>query len=188
MPRPLLVIITGLPATGKTTLGRRIAAELKLPFVYKDGIKELLFNTLGWSDIEWSQRLGRASTELLYYFAEAEVKSGNSCVLESNFDAALATPRFLALKEMYEVSIVQIVCKSDPDVIWQRYQSRWDAGQKHPGHVQHLDTRADSWIHWPQGRAAALNLDGDVIELDTTQFDLAEYEALVGKIRDLFQI
>jgi len=100
----LLVIITGLPATGKTTLGRRIAAELKLPFVYKDGIKELLFDTLGWSDIEWSQRLGRASTELLYYFAEAEVKSGNSCVLESNFDAALATPRFLALKEMYEVA------------------------------------------------------------------------------------
>ncbi len=178
MPKLFLVIITGLPATGKTTLGQHIARELQLPFVHKDGIKELLFDTLGWSDIEWSQQLGRASIELLYYFAEAQLKAGKSCVVESNFDAALATPKFAALKTKCDCATVQIICTADPDVIWQRYQSRWDAGQKHPGHVQHLDPRGDSWIHWPQDEAM-MDIGGDVIEVDTTDFSKVDHAELL---------
>lgn len=180
---PLLVIITGLPATGKTTVGRHLARALSLPFIYKDGIKESLFDSLGWSDIEWSQRLGRASVELLYYFARATLEAGQSCVLESNFDTTLATPRFQALQERYTPKFVQVVCVSEPGVIWQRYQERWGVGQRHPGHVQQLDPRADSWIHWPQGRAAALEIGGELIELDTTDFNHVDLAALTARVK-----
>ncbi|MFZ4462043.1 MAG: AAA family ATPase [Patescibacteria group bacterium] len=44
--KSLLIIITGLPCTGKTTLGRKLAEELRLPFVSKDDFKELLFDDL----------------------------------------------------------------------------------------------------------------------------------------------
>jgi len=172
-----------LPGTGKTSLGQRIAAGLRLPFVYKDGIKELLFDTLGWSDIEWSRKLGRASVELLYYFAEAQLKAGKSCVVESNFDAKLATPKFAAMKGHHDFAIVQIICRSDPAVIWQRYQARWEAGQKHPGHVQHLDPRGDSWIHWPQGKAMVMDIGGDVIEVDTTDFGTIDFGGLMQTVR-----
>ena len=43
MIRPLLIIISGPPGAGKTTLGNHISAELHLPFIHKDGIKETLF-------------------------------------------------------------------------------------------------------------------------------------------------
>ena len=50
MTKSLLIIINGAPCTGKTTLGRKLAKQLRLPFLSKDGIKEVLFDTLGWED------------------------------------------------------------------------------------------------------------------------------------------
>jgi SpoVK/Ycf46/Vps4 family AAA+-type ATPase len=63
---PLVLIITAPPASGKSTLGRQLAQRLGLPFLSKDLFKEVLFDVLGWSDLEWSQRLGRASMKLLF--------------------------------------------------------------------------------------------------------------------------
>jgi predicted kinase len=61
-----LIVVSGLPASGKTTLAHLLAAELRLPLVGRDDIKERLFESLGWSDREWSKRLGIASWDLLY--------------------------------------------------------------------------------------------------------------------------
>ena len=57
-------IVTGPPGAGKSTLAEYLARELCLPLISKDGIKEILFDTLGWHDREWSKKLGHASFEL----------------------------------------------------------------------------------------------------------------------------
>src|SRR5215467_2997000 len=116
MSSPPLVIVTGPPASGKTTLGRALAERLRLPFLYKDGIKETLFDRLGWSDREWSRRLGLASYDLLYHFLAAELAAGRSLVVESNFSATYDTPRFLALKQRYGFGPLQILCHASGDV------------------------------------------------------------------------
>ena len=63
---PALIIVTGPPGTGKTTLSRQIAAHFDLPLLNRDAFKEILFDTLGWSDRAWSQRLGGASYNALF--------------------------------------------------------------------------------------------------------------------------
>ena len=69
--KPVLVIISGPPATGKTSLGRRLARQFDLPFFHKDGIKETLFDALEYPDEDPARKLGYASALLLYHIAEA---------------------------------------------------------------------------------------------------------------------
>ncbi|CAN5725036.1 AAA family ATPase [soil metagenome] len=179
---PYLILVTGLPCTGKTTLGRRIAKELGLPFVHKDGIKEALFEHLGWSDRAWSKQLGRASAELLYYFAEIEVSVGHSLVIESNFDPIFATPKFQALKARYDFTPIQIQCKADGDVLFRRFQARSESGERHPGHGDHLNY-AEFKTVLLQGQLNHLALGGPVIELDTTDFQQIDYVGLIEALR-----
>ena len=77
MPGAVLVLISGPPGAGKTTLGAKIAQELGIPFLNKDGIKELLFDTLGWKDRAWSRQLGIASSALLFHMIERQLVAGN---------------------------------------------------------------------------------------------------------------
>ena len=55
-----LMIILGCPASGKTSLARRLAAELTVPILSKNDIKEALFDVLGFADRERSRRLSDA--------------------------------------------------------------------------------------------------------------------------------
>ena len=90
---PLLVIVTGPPCTGKTTLARRLAADLGLPLMSKDTIKETLFEVLGVPDRAGSKRLGGASMELLYTFIEAQLAAGQGCGAEREAQATTVLKR-----------------------------------------------------------------------------------------------
>lgn len=175
---PVLILISGLPCTGKTTLGRYIAQELRLPFVHKDGVKEVLFDHLGWRDRDWSKQLGRASSELLYYFAEVQVKAERSFILESNFDATFAAPKLLALHAQYPYQPVQIYCKTAADVRFARFQQRAESGERHPGHVDHLNYAEFQSVLNPGG-ATPLDIGGQLIEVDTTDFQMIDSRGII---------
>jgi hypothetical protein len=64
LDQPLVLIVSGPPASGKTTIGRPLARALALPFLSKDLFKEILFDSLASSDREWSRRIGLASMQL----------------------------------------------------------------------------------------------------------------------------
>jgi len=64
-----LVLVTGPPASGKTSLAQPLARHLGLPLLGKDTIKEVLFDSLGTGDRAWSRRLGAASYAVLLELA-----------------------------------------------------------------------------------------------------------------------
>src|SRR5919199_1492909 len=108
--QPLVLVVTGAPASGKTTIGRALASRLGLPYLSKDLFKEALFDSLGWQDREWSRRVGSASMDLLFRTAAALLDAGRSVALESNFYAAWDTPRLRELGERHGCRFVQVVC------------------------------------------------------------------------------
>ena len=182
MPKPMLLIITGAPASGKTTLGRRLADDLRLPFIGKDDIKERLFDSLGWKDREWSRKLGLATYPLLYYFVEAELRAGRSLTVESNFRPEYDTPKFLKLQQQYGFEPVQVFCHASDHVLLERVRRRALSGERHPGHVDHIlyEEMRGAPV---QPDYAPLPIEGTLITVDTTDFARVDYGAILQEIR-----
>lgn len=151
-----LVIVHGIPGSGKTTLSRKLAKELpELPLIHKDGIKEYLFDTLGIHDGEWSKLLGKASSEALLSLARVFLENNRNIMIESAFYKDVATPDIIALS----VPILEIYCKCDESVRQERYQKRLEI-DRHPGH-HNKDGKFDISVYAP------LEV-GDIIYVDTT--------------------
>jgi predicted kinase len=108
--RPLVLIVTGGPASGKSTLGPDLARGLGLPYLSKDRFKEALFDTLRYSDRAWSQRLGAASMRLLFDTIAALLEVGQSVAVESNFRPGMSAPEFRSLADRYRCRFVQVLC------------------------------------------------------------------------------
>lgn len=182
VPAPFFLIVSGLPCAGKTSIAERLAAALKLPLMTKDGIKELLFDSLGWKDRQWSKQLSRTSVELLLYIAENQLAAGNSLIIESNFQPDLAEPQLRGLQVKTKAVFCQIFCHAEADELYHRFEAR--TGTRHPGHV---DEQYLGEFHTVLANAqqAPLDLDCPAILVDTTDFQQVDFPALLKAVQDV---
>ena len=127
--RPL-VVVSGLPASGKSTAGRAVAEALSLPLFDKDEILEALFESLGGGDAEWRFRQSRAADHVL----RALVGASSGGVVVSWWKHPRTTTRsgtetawLLSLPE----KIVELHCTCSPEVAVNRFFAR----QRHLGHL-----------------------------------------------------
>jgi predicted kinase len=176
----MLIIVTGLPCTGKTTLGRQISRLHNFPFISKDGFKERLFDTLGFSDRAWSKRLGAASYEMMFYVLEELLEVGQSCVFEANFDPKVHSEPLAKITQKFQTRVVQIHCVTQPEILLERFRIRWERGERHPGHADHVTMpEMESLV---KQKILPLELPGQVFELDTTDLAKLETSALFAAI------
>jgi predicted kinase len=177
--QPTIIVFTGLPGTGKTTLSRQIADNLSIPLLAKDAIKEIMYERIGWSDKEFSGKLARATFGIMEHVTEQLLKNKLSVVLESNYSPKLANEGFQTWQEQYGCAIMQIVCQTDTDVLARRYYER-QFKDRHPGHNDNgtIETHTVNFRQRIEnGEDQPLAVDGPVRVVDTTDFstvDVAE--------------
>lgn len=174
MHLPLLLVVTGMPSSGKTTVAEGLAGRLRLPLIAKDEIKESLYDSLGSGDVDSSARLGGAAYALIFALARTMLDSSVSVIVEANFFRDQEA-EFAALPAH---RLVQLHCEAPLAILCERYANR----SRHAGHhdaekIKELPARFESGAH------DALNLAGDLVDLDTTQ--PVDLDALADKIRKL---
>lgn len=181
MPRPFLLIVCGLPATGKTTLARRLATDLRLPLLCKDDLKESLFDSLGAGDREWSRRLGAATFRLLAFLTAQMIDTGQSLIVEANLHAEFDTPVYRRLGE--RAALMQLWLTATREVVAERFAERALGAERHRGHVEreHLAEMRAALL---AREDAPLPLGGALHVVDTTDFSRVDYARILQVVSD----
>ena len=119
----VFVLVSGPPASGKTTLARGLAPLLGLPLLAKDTLKEALMDRLDVPDVESSRALGQAAADALLALA----RESNGAVLEGPWHGSGAD-----MLGGLPGRVLEVFCRVDPATARRRHGDR--AAYRHPGH------------------------------------------------------
>jgi predicted kinase len=129
--RPCLVLLGGLPGTGKSTLAAALAQGADFQMIRSDLVrKELAGTTTGpqtatefeegiyttqWTERTYAECLRRAE-ELLF--------EGNRVLVDATFRDEKSRRMFLETAQRWVVPHILLLCRADPEVVRQRLESR----------------------------------------------------------------
>ena len=157
-----IVMISGSPGAGKTTLARPLARALGMPLFAKDSIKERIHDALaepGPVQTRWSRRLGAAAMEMLWLLAA----DAPACVLEANFWAGHEQQNDALRALSRGGKLVEVYCTAPKEVVMQRFRERAAAGERH---AVHPDTEL-SIERWERDWSVPVGI-GQVLRVDTS--------------------
>ena len=130
-----IIIVSGAPASGKSTVARALAEVLGFPLFSKDIFKESLFESLGkqladtvGSPAELSRLLSRAAMDVLWSTAPCCPQ----VILEANFRPKdrHERERFAALQGRK----LEVYCHCTPEEAARRFRERATTARHHPAH------------------------------------------------------
>jgi predicted kinase len=151
-----LLLVTGLPGTGKTTLARQLASRYAVALLGKDLIKEPLLNTLGAATAPQSRLLSDASFAVLFAMAREFVAANIDLVLEGNFRPGEHEEAVAALAA---ARLAQVLCRIDEPARVARLAAR--KLQRHAGHRD-----ADPAVIMQRSSNEFLDLPGERLAFD----------------------
>ena len=161
--QPRLVVVTGAPATGKTTVARALARRLGYALICKDDVKESLADALGAGDRERSRELGEAAYAVMERLASGMLDGDVSVILEANFWRERSEPWLCALADGRDAAV--IVCSVAPELRRERFRARGAAGVRH---AVHLDQEILDHEWTDDEGAFRVDLGTRTLDVDTT--------------------
>ena len=129
-----LVLLAGLPASGKSHFARFLSSKLGYPVIAKDAIKEILFDDVGFRSRAEKVKLGVAAMDLMYDQADTLLGQGIYVILDNNFEN-VSLPGVQKLMEKYRPNTVTVRFEGDPKAVYQRFVKRDADPSRHRGHV-----------------------------------------------------
>jgi predicted kinase len=188
--RGVILIVLGAPATGKTSIGNRLAQSLKIPYFSKDGVKEPVFDELGCpvameTDEPLSGRkMDNAALSILIYLIEMQLRAGCGCIIDSTFQKHHA-PTLKALMFKYHFTPIQIMCSAEESELEKRFKRRAKTAERHAGHLDHSMSDKFDMERLVQTFQQPLDIGGHLLNVDSTDFQEDDYQRLLNSVNQL---
>lgn len=185
-----IFIMQGGPATGKTTIGKRLAQSFKIPYLSKDGVKEPIFDHVGCpiafetDETLSGRKMDDAAIAILFYLIEMQAQARNSCLIDSTFEAR-HTPTLREHQSRYPFTPIQILCRAEEAELARRYQRRAETHERHPGHLDQILSDTFDAAQLERTFQHPLDIGGHVLPVDSTDFKEDDFQKLLHSIEQL---
>jgi predicted kinase len=178
--KPKMILVTGLPASGKSWLANELSKALRTPQITKDGLKVAMLKELGVRDRAWDVQIGTAAIKIQMQLAIEFLQKGIPIILESNFKQEFDAPLILEVIKKTSCDCLQIVCSANGDVLVDRYVKRTSSSDR----PKELNAVADIEIYGPILKKGyePLKLPGQLMTVDTNNFEEVDLSTLTSSI------
>lgn len=180
-----LLLVTGDLATGKSTFSKILSKRYDAVVFMKDTIKEVLGDTIGFTNREENLKLSKATMELMLFSFAEFAKLGKNLILEANFHKEdLERLHEIAFAHNYEVMI--LILRGDVNLLHKRYLNRIYNENRHP---VHLSTTFEIFDDFKKYIETARNekIIGNTLEIDANDFSYQKNEGLLSDIDRFMQ-
>ena len=181
-----LLLLTGDLATGKSTFAHILSRRYDTPLFFKDAIKEVLGDTIGFADRAENKKLSVAAVEVMGLIFSEFGALGKDLILEANFRTA-ELEKLHKLAETHRYQVLTLVFRSDVSLLHQRYLHRIRHENRHRVHlITTFDIFEDFCAYIEEGRAeaipgSALHIRADDFSYQTDPALLAKIDAFMGR-------
>ncbi len=166
MNEPVLILVSGPPAAGKSTVARRLVDRFGVALIAKDTCKEELYDAEQQPAGGDRRDLSRRAGTLALQRAARHLARGESVVLEGNWRPAEHGAAIAALAREQRSRLLQIQCRAAGGLLLERYVARARSGARHAVHAD-LETLPRLRAELLQGHYEPLPLDGPLLCIDT---------------------
>lgn len=166
MKQAVLIVISGPPAAGKSTIARRLADCFGMTVIAKDACKEELYDAehqpAGGDRRDLSRRAGADALAR----ATRHLRRGESVVLDGNWRAGEDGAAIGALVQELRPRLLQIQCVAAGPLLLERFVARARTGVRHAVHAD-LEALPRLRAELLRGFYEPLPLDGPLLRIDT---------------------
>jgi predicted kinase len=132
MTRPTLVLVSGPPGSGKTTLAHAVAPLVACPVVSRDEIKEGIVHAAGGDRGAWGGPVSKRTFEVFFATIRVLLDGGVTHIAEAAFRTDLSAPELAPFLAIARMRIVH--CSVDIAIARSRIERRAHTGARvaHP--------------------------------------------------------
>ena len=168
---PVLIIVSGLPGSGKSYFSRRLAERLPLPIIESDAMRQLLYPSPSYSQAE-SERLFRACHALI----DELLRKGISVIFDATNLIERNREELYRIADSAEAKLIIVRLEAPPELVRQRLERRRTG-------LDPDDNSEADWKVYQKMTATAEKIRRNHFAVDTSKDIAPAIEKIVREVR-----